>query len=669
MKKKGFTLVELLCVIAILAILVIIALPNILSMFNSAKKSSFETELKSVYTAAEERWINDTFSSSGTKIYAHCLSGTCSNELKLNGRDNLEYYIEFDTKGNIVKYYAKDGSYQYSYNGPGLKKDGIVDAELLASLEDNQRINITCNGVSGGPAGNRKITLITDRGSFSNSSTVRSVEIDAIDDDYTYEVAKITSTDSYNSGNGRQLAVKINLAKSSCFTDSSYYRIYYIYSGHNDLLFELKKSDLLEHRYSITNNSFIDKDYSLVTYIPAGFGYNGAVLRVEKSSDITNCNLVDRYAYYDSISTLKTFSDEWIDTTAYENYVNILNNSVSGYHVSGLSHCDSSNNCSNDKLYVQWEPASDITVCYFVNDAGTSVMGSVGTKTCKNYQTIEECFKNDSRYNNKLKVALYPINVTECLTTHQGWYCYDRSITSYSGKYLSELVLPEENGCYAHTNFTVCLCGDMEIEVYDKKKKKKVKKKLKDITYDDLVLAWDFDKGEYVYAEVLWIMKQEKASEYTLLTFSDGSTLKVIGDHRILSLEEGKFANCLKMPIGSTTMNVKGEVVTLVDRKIVYEEVDVCNIITKDHINVYANGILTSRGRNNLYKIENMKFVKEDRETFSREDFPNVSDEYYYGLRLGDTSKNYRGSEEYTKLALTELVNRLEETKDNKKKL
>ena len=34
MKNKGFTLVELLAVIAILALLVIIALPNVLKMFN-----------------------------------------------------------------------------------------------------------------------------------------------------------------------------------------------------------------------------------------------------------------------------------------------------------------------------------------------------------------------------------------------------------------------------------------------------------------------------------------------------------------------------------------------------------------------------------------------------------------------------------------------------------
>ena len=41
MKKKGFTLVELLAVIAILSILVIIALPNIVGMFTKAKKDLF----------------------------------------------------------------------------------------------------------------------------------------------------------------------------------------------------------------------------------------------------------------------------------------------------------------------------------------------------------------------------------------------------------------------------------------------------------------------------------------------------------------------------------------------------------------------------------------------------------------------------------------------------
>ena len=54
MKKKGFTLVELLAVIAILAILVIIALPNVMGMFNTAKENDKSKE------AEEEKKNNNT---------------------------------------------------------------------------------------------------------------------------------------------------------------------------------------------------------------------------------------------------------------------------------------------------------------------------------------------------------------------------------------------------------------------------------------------------------------------------------------------------------------------------------------------------------------------------------------------------------------------------------
>ena len=264
---------------------------------------------------------------------------------------------------------------------------------------------------------------------------------------------------------------------------------------------------------------------------------------------------------------------------------------------------------------------------------------------------------------------------TQCNTTcPSGYYCpggkyvsgsdQDEGIIKCQERYTSDSGAKNPDSCY---DPSICLSGDTEIEVYDKKKKKRYKKKIKDLTYDDLVLAWDFDKGQYVWAQILWIMKKEKSNTYHLLTFSDGSTLKVIGGHRIFSCEENRFVSCLKMSLGSTTINSKGEVVELVSRKELTGEVDVCNIITKDHINVFANGILTSRGRNNIYKIENMKFVKEEGERFTREDFPEVSDEYYYGLRLGDTLKTYRGKENFTRESLSNLVKRLEETKEEKK--
>lgn len=57
MNKKGFTLVELLAVIAILAILVLVAVPNVLGMFNNAKKDTFATETKDMIRIAQQQYL------------------------------------------------------------------------------------------------------------------------------------------------------------------------------------------------------------------------------------------------------------------------------------------------------------------------------------------------------------------------------------------------------------------------------------------------------------------------------------------------------------------------------------------------------------------------------------------------------------------------------------
>ena len=150
--KKGFTLVELLAVIAILAILVIIALPNILSMFRNAKKSSFETELKTIYKAAQQSWISDSINSTADTItYARTVSGNCTKYLELNGRSEIYYIITIDKTGNVIEYAATDNTYKYEYSGDGLKIENITSAITLESSEDY--IAITCDGVSSSTSG------------------------------------------------------------------------------------------------------------------------------------------------------------------------------------------------------------------------------------------------------------------------------------------------------------------------------------------------------------------------------------------------------------------------------------------------------------------------------------------------------------------------------------
>ena len=65
MKKKGFTLVELLAVIAILAILVIVAMPNVLGMFNQSKANTFVTEVQEYMNVATTSFMQNALSTQG----------------------------------------------------------------------------------------------------------------------------------------------------------------------------------------------------------------------------------------------------------------------------------------------------------------------------------------------------------------------------------------------------------------------------------------------------------------------------------------------------------------------------------------------------------------------------------------------------------------------------
>ena len=91
--KKGFTLVELLAVIAILAILVIIALPNVLKMFREAKVNTFTREVQNIMRSAESKYVS---ASIGNKA-VNCFDSS-TNVLNLDGRSNILYVVKFNDK-------------------------------------------------------------------------------------------------------------------------------------------------------------------------------------------------------------------------------------------------------------------------------------------------------------------------------------------------------------------------------------------------------------------------------------------------------------------------------------------------------------------------------------------------------------------------------------------
>ena len=338
MNKKGFTLIELLCVVSILAILIIIALPNVLSMFNSAKKSAFETELKNVYTAAEEQWISDAFFESGTKVYSHCESGDCGKELKINGRDNLDYYLEFDSKGNVVKYYATDGTYQYRYNGPGLKKSDIKDVEFVSELDEEEVLAITDDGIEGSYSCTTKLT--TDIGTFSNGE--QEICVNLVNDGFEINIG-------YTGGYATSGLAYIHVYGFDKFTSSSYIRVY-TDSTKSVLLKEITKNDFpyRPNRYSISShypNEYV-RNYNFTNFSLGN--YESDNFYVETSSDIVeNYNSTNAYYYIGFTTDMHyTYTNgPWItDPEIIQGIWDLENYAYGqGYQLSGFTNCEDTN--------------------------------------------------------------------------------------------------------------------------------------------------------------------------------------------------------------------------------------------------------------------------------------------------------------------------------------
>ncbi len=182
----------------------------------------------------------------------------------------------------------------------------------------------------------------------------------------------------------------------------------------------------------------------------------------------------------------------------------------------------------------------------------------------------------------------------------------------------------------------MCLTSETDILVYDEKKKKYVTKKIKDITYNDLVACWDFDNGKLTYAKPVWISKSYKAEKVTRVTYSDGTVLDVCGNHSLLSVEDGAFVHEVsKYKLGTTNYKANGEFVTITKIETINKTVQTNSIITNYHMNCFANGVLTSVPYNNLYPIKDMKFVKDDRKLRKFEEY-DVPREFYDGFRLGE---------------------------------
>ena len=308
--NKGFTLVELLAVIAILAILVIIALPNVLKMFNDAKKNSFLTEAKTVYSEAGKKYISDSIASPGNNEHIYCKSKTDSlNPLNLSGR-GINYYIKTDSNGNVNTVVVWDDTRYLA------KKDSKIDVTSLTESKDitDDIKNATCGNILEASGLVKKIDysftendLLIDINDNISISFKDSVNIDVLNSvkykvdlfskeysDYQSDktIYEETSTDKINN-------FKITFANpiKTNFAASYTFKIY-VYDENNNLIiskninkyycFVAGTKVLTENGYvNIENIKVGDKVYS--------YNFNNNELELKKVINLINSEAKETY--------------------------------------------------------------------------------------------------------------------------------------------------------------------------------------------------------------------------------------------------------------------------------------------------------------------------------------------------------------------------------------
>jgi len=129
MERKGFTLIELMIVIAIIIILAAIAIPNYLRMTERAKVSAIESDMKAIGTALEAYntdWTHYPYDSNGTDW------DYCKSELLGDGTGTVN-------KSGNTTVTGENGGIQY------IKQEAITAFETKVGLNSGGSIDYTSN--------------------------------------------------------------------------------------------------------------------------------------------------------------------------------------------------------------------------------------------------------------------------------------------------------------------------------------------------------------------------------------------------------------------------------------------------------------------------------------------------------------------------------------------
>ena len=126
MKKKGFTLVELIAVLALLSIIMLLIVPNVANYLNNSKKTLFYDNVVNMFKSATTTFMyqddptNTTFSNNGVK-------------LDVDVESEYVYTIKVNNYGEVISIDVNNGVYSYNKSSSDIN-EGLNKSDI--KLED-----------------------------------------------------------------------------------------------------------------------------------------------------------------------------------------------------------------------------------------------------------------------------------------------------------------------------------------------------------------------------------------------------------------------------------------------------------------------------------------------------------------------------------------------------
>ena len=187
MNKKGFTLVELLAVIVVLAILILLAMPRVTSMMENARVNSFVVEANEIMKVAQTAYSDKVFddeSAGGTTCFTVDELITKGYLDKDPGEIRGAIVIDSSTTTSVYSYLSKQN--YYIKNNTGSSKVAKTDVNKVSGYPLYNDCTTSCTATSGGASVKCSGTEITGRGVSTTNNSIYSIAFD-------YNISSITN--------------------------------------------------------------------------------------------------------------------------------------------------------------------------------------------------------------------------------------------------------------------------------------------------------------------------------------------------------------------------------------------------------------------------------------------------------------------------------------------